>query len=89
MLFTRTLCAFLREFSPASRPGHTGDVTAVAVAPDGRSLASASWDGTVRFWDLATGQERLAFRNMAPNQIEDPITGNTHGHKGAIAGLAF
>ena len=39
--------------------GHTGWVNAVAVAPDGSWLASAGWDGTVRIWDTATGQERV------------------------------
>ena len=38
--------------------GHAGPVKAVAVAPDGSWLASGSWDGTVRIWDVATGQER-------------------------------
>jgi WD40 repeat protein len=33
-------------------------VTAVAIAPDGTWLASASRDRSVRTWDAATGQQR-------------------------------
>jgi len=35
--------------------GHSSWVTAVAFSPDGRRLASGSWDSTVKFWDVATG----------------------------------
>ena len=38
--------------------GHTGPVSAVAIAPDGTWLATGSDDGTVRIWDPATGQQR-------------------------------
>jgi WD40 repeat protein len=36
--------------------GHTGIVNAVAVTPDGRRAVSASWDQTLRLWDLSSGQ---------------------------------
>jgi RNA polymerase sigma factor (sigma-70 family) len=39
--------------------GHTDGVLCLAYSPDGKSLASASKDGTVRVWDVDRGAERL------------------------------
>jgi cytochrome c len=39
--------------------GHTAPIAALAASPDGATLASASWDQTVRLWPLAGGAARV------------------------------
>ena len=39
--------------------GHTAPIVALAASPDGATLASASWDHTVRLWPLAGGASRV------------------------------
>jgi len=39
--------------------GQTAPIAALAVSPDGTTLASASWDQTVRLWPLAGGAPRV------------------------------
>jgi WD40 repeat protein len=53
--------------------GHKRPVYAVAFSPDGKQLASASEDCTVRLWDAATGKERRVLE----------------GHDGSVYAVAF
>src|SRR3954462_3568008 len=39
--------------------GHTAPIVALAASPDGATLASASWDHTVRLWPIAGGAPRV------------------------------
>lgn len=45
--------------------GHVADIKGLDFSPNGLRLASASSDGTVRIWDVATGQELI--RSKTPD----------------------
>src|SRR5439155_1297085 len=53
--------------------GHAAPVSAVAFRPDGVSLASASFDGTVKVWDVAAGT----------------VTRTLRGHRDKVLALAY
>jgi RNA polymerase sigma factor (sigma-70 family) len=57
----------------ATLEGHKGEVWGVTFSRDGKRLATASADGTVKLWDTATGKNLLTLE----------------GHDGAVNGVAF
>jgi WD40 repeat protein len=54
-------------------PARRAEVSAVAFAPDGKTLVSAGSDGELRHWNVATGEE----------------VGKFEGHRGTVHALAF
>jgi WD40 repeat protein len=58
--------------------GHLGYVWKMTFSPDGRYLASGSWDSTIKIWDL---------KALEKDPKAEPVT--LRGHGGVIYGLAF
>jgi WD40 repeat protein len=42
--------------------GHSDRISCLAFSPDGKTVASGSWDQTIKLWDVATGALKLTLK---------------------------
>jgi WD40 repeat protein len=56
--------------------GHTDPVYSIAFSPDGKFVATASWDSTLKLWNAETGKEIKTF-------------GGPNGHREQVLTVAF
>ncbi|HMJ64931.1 MAG TPA: WD40 repeat domain-containing protein, partial [Candidatus Binatia bacterium] len=61
------------QMPEASEPEHTGVISSIAFSPDGKLLATASMDHSIRLWDFASRKRIAAL----------------HGHLSEVWSLAF
>lgn len=66
--------------------GHSDAVRSVVFSPDGKTIASCSNDGTVRVWDVATGDE---MEMLEVNRITDRVKERWEYRRDRVSSIAF
>lgn len=66
---------------------HQGTVSALAFAPDGRTLLTGGWDNTLRVWDLDRGTERNCYSWPVGSRVT-AIAVSPDGLRAAVGGDA-
>src|SRR5262249_9194526 len=64
--------------------GHGGAINGLAFSPDGKTLASGAYDGTVKTWDAVTGRCRRTFTGHRAGFYTEHT-----GQQNGVFGVAF
>jgi len=74
------LCVtFVWAQTPNELKGHDGLIHSVAFSNDGKFLATASVDGTVKIWDFPAGKERQVLKGSTPGSPINCVAFNKDG----------
>lgn len=68
--------------------GHSGDVTALAVTPDGKYAVSGGADTFLKLWDIAAGREIRTFKGHTERVLSLAISPNGRTAASACQSLA-
>jgi WD40 repeat protein len=72
--------------------GHSGMIGDISVSPDGKLMASVSWDSSLRIWNLSSGEQMQTWQaprgrfnavSFSPNG-KHLLTGSEYSRDGAV-----
>ncbi|MBD2018428.1 WD40 repeat domain-containing protein [Microcoleus sp. FACHB-53] len=73
--------------------GHSSNVSSVAISSDGQTLASGSWDNTIKLWNLHTGKRLHTLDAHSSSVLSVVISPDgqklASGHSGGLLDRSF
>lgn len=79
----------IRRVLGQTRLRHSDRVNGLAFSPDGRHLASASRDGTVKIWNLDNGRELVCYRGHLQQSDDSTRQGKASTNVLHVSDVAF